>query len=119
MKREEIDIDRIDRLVAVLEDWAAWNSRYSAIRVASCSVGLTSGYASSKSFDDMLVDVENSVAQIVDAAVDDLPPGQIAAINRRYGLCAVFRFPRGNYETLLFEAHEALLKTLQRKGVVI
>lgn len=119
MNREDADLCRFGRLIAILEDWAAWNARYSAVRVASCSVGLTSGYASSKSFDDMLVDVENSVAQIVDAAVDDLPPGQIAAINRRYGLCAVFRFPRGNYETLLFEAHEALLKTLPRKGVVI
>lgn len=113
------ELARFARLIVILEDWAKWNAAYVGIQCSSHSVGLTSGYAASKTFDDMLAEVENSVAQLVEAAIDDLPPGQAAAINRRYGICAVFRFPRGNYEDLLLDAHETLMKTLPKRGVVI
>lgn len=115
----EAELARFARLVVILENWAEWNSRYVGLHHTSHSVGLTSGYGASKTFEDMLADIENSVAQLVEAAIDDLPTGQVAAINRRYGLCAVFRFPRGNYEDLLLQAHETLMKTLPKKGVVI
>lgn len=122
MKREDaiaVELSRFGRLIVILEDWAAWNARYAGVKNSSCSVGLTSGYTSSKSFEDMLEDVENTVAELVESAVDDLPSGQAAAINMRYGLCAVFRYPRGNYADLLLEAHEALMIALPKKGVVI
>lgn len=113
------ELDRFGRLIIIMEDWAEWNAQYSGIRNPSHSVGLTSGYAASQSFDDMLHSVENNIAAIVETAVDDLQPANRAAINKRYGLSAVFRFPRGNYADLLLEAHESLMLTLPKKGVVI
>lgn len=120
MIRENIiELDRFARLRVILEDWAAWQSRYSGIKQSSGSVCMSSGYESSKTFEDMLDDIENNIAQLVEAAIDDLQSGHRAAINRRYGITAVFRFPRGNYEDLLLQAHEILLITLPKKGVVI
>ena len=120
MIRENIlGFDSMSRLQVILEDWAAWQARYSGIKAQSRSPCLSSGYESSKTFEDMLDAVENTVAQSVEAAIDDLQPGERAAINRRYGITAVFRFPRGNYEELLLMAHEKLLITLPKKGIVI
>lgn len=120
MIRENIPaLEKLDRLTVILDDWADWCKRYTGRRESSGSVGMSSGYGASKSFDDLLDDVNSTIARLVDAAVDDLDPGQRAAINRRYGMCAVFRFPRGNYEDLLLAAHERLLITLPKKGVVI
>lgn len=116
---QEVDLSGFGRLVVILEDWAHWNSRYAGVKASSRSVGLTSGYTSSKTFDDMLDEVENSIAELVESAVDDLPSGQAAAINTCYGLCSVFRYPRGNYADLLLDAHEALMVALPKKGVVI
>lgn len=113
------EITRHDRLVVILEDWAEWCARYTGRRESSGSVGLTSGYGASKSFDDMLDDINSGIARLVDATVDDLDAGQRAAINRRYGISAVFRFPRGNYADLLLSAHDELMVTLPKKGVVI
>lgn len=113
------ELEKFGRLIVVMEDWATWCERYSGIKSQSCAVGLTSGHCASKSFEDLLESIENDIARLVDAAVDDLEPGQRAAINRRYGMTAVFRFPRGNYHTLLMQAHETLCNTLPKKGVVI
>lgn len=51
--------------------------------------------------------------------MQDLMPAQRAAVMRRYGIAAVFRFPRDNYEQCLLMAHEVLIKALQRKGVML
>ena len=107
------------RLVILLEDWADWQRGYSGIKgYASHTPGCHSGYVS-KSFDDLIDEVHNDVCRLVGYAVDDLPAGQQAAINKRYGIAAVFRFPRGNYEQLLLEAHQTLMMTLPKKGVVV
>lgn len=119
MKHEHF-IRQIERLVIILEDWADWQRGYSGVRgYPKHSVMMQSGYASSKSFDDMLDESNASVCNLVDAAIDDLSAGHSAAIRKRYGIAAVFRFPRGNYETLLSEAHLILAETLPKKGVVI
>jgi len=55
--------------------------------------------------------------ELVDTAVGDLEPIQRAAIQRRYGLCAVWRFPRLNYGEVLDQAHTALMVLLRKKGV--
>jgi hypothetical protein len=112
---------QLDRLQILLEDWANWQKGYSGARgYSDHAVGLQADRrVSGDSWDDVIEQVDNWVSQMVDAAVDDLPPGQGAAINKRYGVAAVFRFPRGNYEELLAEAHATLMQTLPKKGVVI
>lgn len=113
------ELDKFGRLIYIMEDWAKWCRQYSGIKKQSCAVGLTSGYCASKSFDDILDAVESNISRLVDASVNDLVAGQRAAINRRYGMTAVFRFPVGNYPDLLMQAHDELRKTLPKKGIVI
>lgn len=110
---------RMSRLVSILEDWAKWQRGYSIMKQPSHSVGLCSGYASSKTFDDLVEAADARVCEIVETLIDDLPPGPRAAINVRYGIAAVFRFPRGNYEELLLQGHESLMLSLPKKGVAI
>lgn len=111
--------NQIDRLQVLLEDWADWMRGYSGIRgYASHTPGLHSGHVS-KGFDDLCDEVDQSVCKLIDAAIDDLASGQAAAIHKRYGISAVFRFPRGNYEDMLAEAHATLMVTLPKKGVVV
>lgn len=111
------ELQRLERLVMLLTDWADWMKGY-RMRIGwpSRSVGMESGYVS-KSFDDMAEESDNEMYRLIDTAVEDLEAGQKAALYRRYGVAAVFRFPRSNYETLLIESHETLLSTLPRKGV--
>lgn len=113
--------NKLDRLQILLEDWASWMGGYSGARgFSNHSVGLEPDRrVSGDTWDDVMDKVDHWVCQMVDSAVDDLPPGQGAAINQRYGVTAVFRFPRGNYDDLLAEAHVTLLMTLPKKGVVV
>ena len=67
----------------------------------------------------MCEDADNQTYASVDACVQDLMPAQRAAVMRRYGIAAVFRFPRDNYEQCLLMAHEVLIKALPRKGVML
>lgn len=111
------DLDKYERLIIVMKDWADWVQGYRMnIGYPSKSVGMESGYVSA-SFDDMLDSAEHEMCRLIDAAVDDLPVTHKAAVNRCYGLCAAFRFPRLNYGNLLIEAHETLARTLPKKGV--
>lgn len=120
MIRENIiELDRFSRLSAILEDWAVWQSRYTGIKSTFGSICMSSGYTASKTFEDLLLGIEDNICRLVEAAIDDLESGQRAAINQRYGITSVFRFPRGNYDDLLLNAHERLLVTLPKKGVVI
>lgn len=118
------DLAIYERLVVVMQDWAEWVRGYRINNgFPSRSIGIESGYGSSKSFDDMIDDVENEMCRLIDTAVDDLTDTQRAAINRCYGLANVMRFRRGSdetktYEQLVVEAHETLLVTLPKKGVV-
>ena len=117
--RDDMSFSSHDLLVVLLEDWAAWVRSYRMnIGWRSRSVGMESGYCS-KDFDSMLSDVEDELFRKVDAAINDLPPAQCAAINRCYGICAVFRFPRMNYQQLLLEAHESLLVSVSKKGIAL
>jgi hypothetical protein len=113
------ELQRLERLVMLLTDWADWMKGY-RMRIGwpARSVGMESGYVS-KSFDDMADDADAEMYRLIDTAVEDLEAGPKAALYKRYGVAAVFRFPRGNYETLLIESHEQLLTTLPKKGVAI
>lgn len=117
MQREEFS--RYERLKVILEDWANWSKGYRQnIGWPSRAVGFESGYVSS-TFDDMMDGVEKRINECVDSAINDLDAGHKAAIHRCYGISSVFRFPRGNYETLLLESHELLIVSINRKGVAI
>lgn len=109
----------IQRLVYILEDWANWQKGYSGIKgFPSHSIGLQSGYVSC-GFDDLCEKVDNVVFITVDTAIGNLSKPEAAAINRRYGIASVFRFPRDNYAQLLSDAHFKLMEELPKKGVVI
>ena len=111
---------KYERLKVILEDWANWCKGYMVNNGwPSRSPCMESGYGSSCSFDDLCDSVDREVNRKIDASVDDLEPGKKAAIYRCYGLSAVFRFPRGNYDELVISAHDDLLASLPRKGVSI
>ena len=102
----------------MLYDWSKWQHSYSPnIGYDSKSAGFGSGGLSS--FEDMCEQCDNATMQALDAAIDSLLPAERAAINRCYGICAVFRFPRANYELMLAQAHDALIVSVKRRGLVL
>ena len=117
MKRDD-NIKHIESLVAMLTEWAQWQRAY-APKLGYPSKSLTCYSEGSRDFEGMCEDADNQTFAAVDACVQDLVPAQRAAVLRRYGIAAVFRFPRDNYEQCLLMAHEALSKALPRKGVML
>ncbi len=105
-------------LTNLLHDWADWqrqhhiNTGYPQKAAGFSGTGLSS-------FEDMCDQSDSVVMISIDTAIDGLIPAQRAAINRCYGVCSVFRFPRENYETLLNVAHTELAIIVKRKGVVL
>lgn len=112
------DLKTLENLVALLEDWAEWQRSYKP-RLGYPSRSLTCYSESSQTFEDMCESVDSQTFATVDACVQDLAPSHRAAVMRRYGIAAVFRFPRDNYEQCLLMAHEALMAALPRKGVML
>lgn len=108
----------INSLKYLLEDWARWQGGYT-MRLGYPTHSPGMGNHRVQSFDDMCEEVDSWTRQTIDAAVDDLPPPQKAAILRCYGIASTFNFPRDNYQTQLFSAHEHLLQELPRRGVVL
>lgn len=109
----------LESLKHLLEDWTRWQRGYTMrLGYPTHSPGF-SGNQGIRSFDDLCDEVDTRVMQMIDAAIGDLPPAQSAALLRCYGVAAVFRFPRENYEEQLFAAHEHLLQELPRRGVVL
>lgn len=120
MMREDVQAMKrsVDALVALLTEWADWQRGYRMkLGYPSHSAGMGGGGL--QSFDDMCDAVDSESMRITDAVIQDLPPAQCAAIMRRYGVAAVFRFPRQNYEQCLMDAHERLILELPRKGVIV
>ena len=116
MKRD--DIKQIESLVALLTEWAQWQRAYSP-RLGYPSRSLTCYSEGSQDFESLCDAVDSQTFASVDACVQDLVPAQRAAVMRRYGIAAVFRFPRDNYEQCLMLAHDVLIKALPRKGVML
>jgi hypothetical protein len=108
----------LESLVCLLEDWAKWQSTY---RPKTGFKSRSAGFVAIglQSFDDLCERSDSITMTTIDASVDSLEPPQRAAINRRYGICSVFRFPRNNYEQMLIEAHQRLIVTCKRRGVVL
>lgn len=108
--------ERRSRLMVLLEDWARWSREYRSAsgfhRASVCASG-----CESTDFESMCQQADSVTNRAIDAAVDDLLPAPRAALYRRFGLAAVFRFPRDNYTEQLDAAYEALLVSLPRRGV--
>lgn len=117
MKRDD-HIKQIESLVALLTGWAQWQRAY-APRLGYPSRSLTCYSEGSQDFESLCDAVDSQTFASVDACVQDLMPAQRAAVMRRYGIAAVFRFPRDNYEQCLMLAYEVLIKALPRKGIII
>lgn len=108
----------MEQLVRLLEDWAVWQSTcHERVGYRSRSAGFAA--LGLQTFEDMCERSDNETMKAIDASVDSLEPAQAAAIHRRYGICAIFRFPRSNYEQMLMEAHQRLIVICKRKGVVL
>ena len=118
MKRDHDMVKHMEALRNILEGWADWQRTYS-LRLGYPSKSLTCHSEGSRDFEGMCEDADNQTFATVDACVQDLVPAQRAAVMRRYGIAAVFRFPRDNYEHCLMLAHETLAAMLPRRGVAI
>lgn len=123
MGRDEFEItdgevSLLGGLVSLLEEWAEWQSGYAGVRGYPGRSAMLSG-TGSQTFDDLCADADDWKCKVIDACIDDLLPAQRAAVMRRYGVAAVFRFPRLNYAELLSAAHDSLLLALPRRGVVV
>jgi hypothetical protein len=118
MKRDDEHLKRMERLRVILEDWATWQRTYRP-RLGYPSRSLTCYSEGSTDFDGMCEEADSATYAAVDACVQDLVPAQRAAVMRRYGIAAVFRFPRDNYGACLLAAHERLMVELPKKGVII
>ena len=107
----------VDALVRIMEEWADWQKGYRMkLGYPSRSCGLSTDAATS--FEDMCDATDNETMRVVDGVVqEDLTPIERAAILRRYGVAAVFRFR--DYEGVLMQAHERLFVLLPRKGVIV
>ena len=111
-------ISEVEALILLLEDWAQWQSSYrTKTGFNSRSAGFSC--AGLSTFEDMCHQSDNATMKTIDSAIDDLEPAQRAAINRKYGVCSVFRFPRNNFEDTLTLAHDRLVVICKRKGVVL
>lgn len=116
--RNDAELLQIDALRALLEDWAQWQRTYRP-RLGYPSRSLSCYGEPSHDFEGLCEESDNRVFAAIDAAVEDLMPAPRAAIMKRYGIAAVFRFPRCNYEEMLLAAHRELLAALPRKGVAV
>lgn len=110
--QQQRDRERMDRMRAVMEEWADW------MRVDDSRIGFPGHSALVRGAPACSYErADSGRAELVDAAVSDLEPIQRAAIQRRYRVCAVWRFPRHNYAEVLDKAHTSLLVLLRKKGV--
>lgn len=117
--RSEIE-QQLATLCRMLEDWAEWQRGYRMkLGYPTRSLSGSGGGSTECSYDDLYATADRAVFEAIDTAVDDLQPAQRAAVLRRYGIAAVFRFPRENYAEQLDRAHDALMRSLPRKGVDI
>lgn len=105
--------DRLDRLHAIMSEWAQW------MRAADLRIGYPAHSALVRGAPgDAYERADAARMELIDAAVEDLSqPIYRAAVQRRYGVCAVWRFPRLNYEEVLMAALEELMVLLAKKGV--
>lgn len=105
---------RLDALAAVMADWVEW------MRRDDSRVGFPAHSALVRGAEGCVYEhAESARIEAIDAVVSDLAPIHRAAVCRRYGLVAVWRFPRENYAEVLQGANEALIAGLKKKGVDI
>lgn len=117
MGTSDSDVHRICRLRGILEGWAEWMKRESvSLGYPKASIGFKTGGINC--FDDLADAVDLATYQAVDAAIGSLPPVLSCAIHHCY-LASVYRFGRMQYEDALALAHDRLIETLPKRGVVL
>lgn len=106
--------ERLAALAAVMADWVEW------MRRDDLRVGFPAHSALVRGAEGCVYErAESARIEAIDAVVADLAPIHRAAVCKRYGLAAVWRFQRENYAEVLQVANEALIAGLKRKGVDI
>lgn len=105
------------RVLWHLDNWADWQRSYH-IRLgmparASCMSG-----TGMTDFEGMSEDADSYAANATEAAVTALAPAQRGAIERKYGICAVYQFPRHNFLEMLTGAMKRLPMLLDAQGLV-
>jgi hypothetical protein len=100
-----------------LRDWAEWsNTQNHRLWYPQKSVGFATGGINC--WDDLENQVDSYICNAVDTAIHDLQPIERAAIYTKY-IHAVYRFPRQNFEQIIENAEQNLLKALDKKGVAL
>lgn len=115
---DDPQLQQMARMQTLLADYALWLADYSP-KLGFGRPSVVCSGAGSSSFEDLCEAVDEAQMRALDASIDDLSPAKRFAIHRRYGICAVGRFPRDNAEQLLVEAHVELIASLLRKGFVV
>lgn len=106
-----------DRVAWHLDNWESWCASYSTrLGISPKSAGMAP--AGMNDFEGMCFDGDKYAAQVTEAAVYSLPPAQAAAIERKWELCAAYRFPRDNYAEMLALAMKRLAVALGAQGLV-
>lgn len=105
------------RLDFHLENWSAWmRSDAGVMGYGRKSAGF-SGSVNSQSFDELVEQSDVWLARRVNTHIRNLDPAEQAAVEVRYGICRVYRFPRHNYAELLLAARIALADALAADGI--
>jgi hypothetical protein len=107
--------NRMERLQVVMSEWVDWMRRDDSRTGFPSHSPLLRGASG-----DIYERAESERAELIDTVVSqDLEPIHCAAICKRYGVCAVWQFPRNNYAEVLEAAHEVLIAGLHKKGIDI
>jgi hypothetical protein len=98
-----------------MRNWVRWmHTGHLADGYPETACGCVGG-GYSTSFEDMCESADAAAAEAVGALIESLTPIEGAAVNHRY-LRAVYRFPRGNYDTALMSAMDSIGAGLVRRG---
>jgi len=106
------------RVVSFLLDWAEWMGGYNPAIGFNKRVPLIATGGGSPTFEELLSHVDGHIMKTIDASVSSLEPLPRAAIYRHYDVCAVWRFPRNNFQEVLEDAHQQIEIILRRKSVL-
>lgn len=109
------DFSQHERLKSKLEEWADWMQAYRPSLGTGSGCFISTG---SHDFESLFNGVEKQVMRAIEAAIDDLPPIQSAAIHRKY-LHIQWRYPNENYGDVLDKAHDQLLLMLPKRNVIL
>lgn len=104
-----------------LDNWARW-MRWNDDRLGlpkKASGGLQCYTGMDRDSDGANARLDAYLAEHADAAINALSITERAALYQAYGMSAVWRFPRNNFDELYADARAKVRSTLLRRGVVV